>query len=212
MEELRGLTTLHRLCSLTLASSGEKVLYHHLAQLPYLTSLKIRHPSEGLTLLSSLRELHLFPNPVRWVFPQSCSILSTLTFLDAGSMCGRFGSDILSAKVFPSLQKLILSAPVKRPSLAEVTGHLRRWDALTTLSFVSDLELRRVKTSYNVFVQLGTLTQLTRLRFSSHMKYHNYQQLDQQLMNLSTLTRLCHLTCLFRKPTEQDPQIGSYND
>lgn len=209
--ELKGLTMLHRLCSLTLGSSGEQVPYHYLAQLPCLTSLKVRYPSEGLTLLSGLRDLHLFPDSVRWHFPKSLSVLSNLTVLEAGSTSGLCSNNLMSINVFPKLQKLILNGPETGDPFRDNSA-LGKVDALTTLDCISDLELRQVNFTYNVFCQLGTLIQLTCLRISSNMKHHNYQQLDQRLANLSSLTRLDCLTCWFRRPAEEGPEIGSYKE
>lgn len=77
----------------------------------------------------------------------------------------------------------------------EYPGRLRRWDVLTTLNNISDLKLRQVDHTCDVFGQLGTLTKLTHLWFTSTMTGDNLQQLDQHLMHLSSLTRLRHLTC-----------------
>ena len=209
--DLESLTKLNGLCSLEVPNILQ-IPDHCLLQLSSLTSLKIRQPSEGLTLLTGLRDLHLSSSPAFWLFPESFSIFSNLTYLEAGSRHGTNRSDILSVKVFPNLQKLTLNGPVKELIPGEYPGRLRRWDALTTLNSISDLELHQVDHTCNVFCQLGILTQLTRLWFCSNMYCCNLQELDQHLLNLSSLTMLRHLTCLFRKPSRKDPQMKSDHD
>lgn len=135
-----------------------------------------------------------------------------LTSLETGSTSGLCNNNLMSIKVFPKLQKLILNGPETGVPFGDNSARLGKVDALTTLDCISDLELRQVNFMYNMFCQLATLTQLTRLRISSHMKHHNYQELDQKLANLSNLTRLDCLTCWFRRPAEQGPETGSYKD
>lgn len=119
----------------------------------------------------------------------------------------------MSIKVFPKLQKLILNGPETGLPFADKSARRGKLeDALTTLDCISNLELREVSFTYNVFCQLATLTRLTCLRISSNMKHDNYQQLDQQLANLSSLIRLDYLSCWFRRPAERGPEIGSYED
>ena len=68
-------------------------------------------------------------------------------------------------------------------------------------------------TRITCFVSLAH-SQLNRLWFCSNMTYYNLQQLDQHvhLVNLSSLTRLCHMTWLFTRSCRKDPRLISYQN
>ena len=103
-------------------------------QLPSSTSLKIRQPSEGLTLLTELRNLHLSSSLAFWLFPEKFLYL-VKPYLPGG-WHGTNCSDILSIKVFSNLQKLTLNGPVKEVIPGEYPGRRRRWAQLQALDYI----------------------------------------------------------------------------
>lgn len=170
-----------------------------LAFLPGLTSFCTDRLQEGLTSLQSLQHLTISNDLPFRPFGDDFSRLSCLTSIQVGSKRGTDGEDIVSLHYLPQLRKLVLNGPIKliHPAFRQGAEEIYCWHALTTLTHVQHLELRDVDHIYRVFAQLGHMSQLTSLYFSSCSKVVKVEELDKHLTNLSRLVNLKLLTCIF---------------
>ncbi len=94
------------------------------------------------------------------------------------------------------MHKLVLNGPFKLVQQGNYPGRLSRWDALASLTQIDHLELVDVDHTHKGMQRLGTLTQLTYLRLDS-ISRSTLPQLNNQLTNLSSLTKLNLLVCRF---------------
>ena len=197
--ELEHISSLAKLCRLDLSGS-DAVPITALAHLTGLTSLHVKTPSEDLAKLTGLRQLNFCSNHVFVLLPISFSALSKVTALRAGSCHSTNRSDILSMKILPSLQNLILNGPVKRIEPGEYPGRLRRWEAFSSLTSIKHLELVDVDHTSDMFRHLASMTQLTHLSISSVSTCASHQKMGNGLLHLSRLVSLRYLHCCFPRP------------
>ena len=186
-----------------------KAAFVELACLPELSSFCADRVTLNITLLSDLTKLHITEYELSPVFGSPFSKLTNLKALHVGSKYGTSAKVIMGLHIFPQLASLVLQGPIdiSQFDANEPKEYIRqqsRWNALTSLTSVKHLELKKVDHTYQTFWTLGCMTQLTCLQFSSCNPFLKAQPLDNGLLGLSSLTCLNKLECKFLCSAFQD--------
>ena len=216
-KEYQGLSHLTDLQHLTLqrrpfpVPTSGYTPYSILKQLSALTSLEVDELGLGIYWMTRLQSLSILPG--RHMELKSLEFASTflslqgLTALGIGPNPARQNRndpvmvlrDLLSFRVFSSIQKLTLRGMVGLPAGDHTpqTALWSPWEGLATFTSVKHLEAEGIHHTEDAFTTLAKMTQLTCLDLAFKSQHVQVDTFDEQLAALSTLTNLDKLRCLF---------------